>query len=177
MRVSVSGKVSKSLSKKLRHAAKFFADLLMDPRMVNDLNIKIKVGKKLELCGVCEVLEEGKTDRNFRLEILNDGAEDPIETLAHEMVHVKQYAKKELGEDVVIASRGSKQQVLTKWKGEFWKPKSKEDPYYDSPWEIEAFGRSFGLYERWTTAFKNKRKMAAKRKPINKPRKKTKKRR
>lgn len=176
MRVSVSGKASKSLSKKLRHAAKFFADLLMDPRMVSDLNIKIKILKKLELCGMCEVLEEGKSDRNFKLEILHDGSEDPVETLAHEMVHVKQYAKKELGEDVVIASRGSKKQELTKWKGELWKPKSKEDPYFDSPWEIEAFGRSIGLYERWLSVFKVKRKIVAKRKP-SKSRKKAKKRR
>jgi hypothetical protein len=33
--------------------------------------------------------------------------------------------------------------------GKVWKPNGKEDHYFDSPWEIEAFGREVGLYQKW----------------------------
>jgi hypothetical protein len=33
--------------------------------------------------------------------------------------------------------------------GEVWKAKRKEDDYFDSPWEIEAYGREVGLYAKW----------------------------
>ena len=46
--------------------------------------------------------------------------------LAHEMVHVKQYAK---GQLKVAGSRFQ------------WLGKTHRGGYYDSPWELEAFGR------------------------------------
>lgn len=57
--------------------------------------------------------------------------EQLIQTLAHEMVHVKQYAKGQL--KVVTPKRG---EPYFTWLGK--KVKSK---YHESPWELEAFGR------------------------------------
>lgn len=48
-----------------------------------------------------------------------------LTTLAHEMVHVKQYVKKEMPE------------------------KLSEGDYWDRPHEIEAHGRETGLFIRW----------------------------
>jgi hypothetical protein len=48
-----------------------------------------------------------------------------LTTLAHELVHVKQYVKKEMPEDI---SAGV---------------------YWDRPHEIEAHGREIGLFIRW----------------------------
>ena len=64
------------------------------------------------------------------------------------MVHVKQHAKNELQSGHMVAARGGLKMV-SKWMGKVWKAKGKEDSYYDSPWEIEAYGREVGLYARW----------------------------
>lgn len=177
MRVTISSKVSKKLAKRLSSASNFFAGLLMDPRMVRDLKIEIKLLRKLEGMGFCEVIDSGKPRRKYIIEILNDGQNDPIETLAHEMVHVKQYAKKEIGREVpIVAGTVSENPAdyITQWKGKFWNPKSKEDPYFDSPWEIEAYGRGFGLYERWQDLNPPKPVRRAKRKPKSRKKKTTK---
>jgi hypothetical protein len=55
-----------------------------------------------------------------------------METVAHEMVHVKQYAKGELTEQ--------------SWQGKLINPKQE---YWDQPWEIEAHGREVGLFIQW----------------------------
>ncbi len=54
-----------------------------------------------------------------------------FQTLAHEMVHVKQYAKGQL--KVVYPARG--ESYFT------WFGKRHKKHYYDSPWELEAFSR------------------------------------
>jgi hypothetical protein len=59
-------------------------------------------------------------------------------TLAHEMTHVKQFARRELIE--------IKADVLFKWYGEVF---GDEVHYYETPWEIEAHGREIGLYYLW----------------------------
>lgn len=58
-------------------------------------------------------------------------------TLAHEMVHLKQFAKGELNED------------HTKWLKQTFN--SDEINYYELPWEIEASSNEYilyGLYEQ-----------------------------
>jgi hypothetical protein len=67
------------------------------------------------------------------------------------MVHVKQHAKNELQSGVMVATRGGLK-MYSKWQGEIWKPKPREDHYFDSPWEIEAYGREVGLYQKWVAA-------------------------
>lgn len=59
--------------------------------------------------------------------------------LAHEMVHVNQYASGTLG--------FCKKTNLTKWNGQLY-DESKYS-YWDLPWEIEAFGREKGLVYQW----------------------------
>ena len=61
-----------------------------------------------------------------------------LETVAHEMVHVKQYSRGEL-----VELKTNK----TKWQGKVVNRKSLD--YYDLPWEIEAYGREVGLFIRW----------------------------
>lgn len=59
-------------------------------------------------------------------------------TLAHECVHLKQYAMGEIDEN------------MNTWKGTRV-PKSTD--YWDSPWEIEAYGREKGLYIRFCETY------------------------
>lgn len=143
-----SGRVSAKLRQQIADACEFYGNLLMDPRMVRNLRIDINVVKKLEVMGEC--VNEDSTARPcwFTINLRNKPSDDCIfKTLAHEMVHVKQYAKGELGKDLVVSRGGL--QIQSRWMGTPWKPKSKEDGYFDSPWEIEAYGREVGLYKRW----------------------------
>jgi hypothetical protein len=56
------------------------------------------------------------------------GFERLLLTLAHEMVHVKQYAKGQVKNN----SQG---------KVRFWMGKSVRKDYYEQPWELEAFSK------------------------------------
>ena len=148
MQLNVVG-FTKKQTAELTEAAQFFANLLMDPRMVRNLMIDIERTPKSDVQGEC--IDEDGT-RNPRWFTINlRGAKDDeniIQTLAHEMVHVKQHAKNELRTGHMVAARGGLK-ICSKWMGKIWQPKGKEDDYYDSPWEIEAYGREVGLYQRW----------------------------
>lgn len=63
---------------------------------------------------------------------------DMLITVAHEMVHMKQFARGELYHSSV--------KHANKWKGKWYKQDSE---YWDLPWEIEAHGRELGLFVRW----------------------------
>ena len=65
--------------------------------------------------------------------------------LGHELVHVKQYLNCEIFDYVAGGVR---------YKGSYFDQsyQQSEEGYYDSPWEIEAYGRELGLY----TVFVNK---------------------
>ena len=59
-------------------------------------------------------------------------------SLAHEMVHVKQFTRKELQHSDSINKQ--------LWRGQKYNTKNR---YYDLPWEIEAYGRELGLFTTW----------------------------
>ena len=106
------------------------------PRMRSlDINIKLtRLGK--EANGYCL----RQTDREFELELDSRlTLRTMLETVAHEMVHVKQYARREMNDFAF-------KEVHYKWKGKLV-PDSTD--YWDLPWEIEANGREVGLFIRW----------------------------
>jgi len=63
-----------------------------------------------------------------------------LNSLAHELVHVKQWAK---GEFYQL----QRERSVYKFNGQRWDT-SKVD-YWDTPWEIEAHGRAIGLVVMW----------------------------
>lgn len=154
MQINVIGMVGKRAEKaKLIEAAEFFAAKLMDPRMVRNLVIDLEVRKNLDVQGEC-VDEDGcRNPRFFTIALKRQEINEMIKTLAHEMVHVKQHAKNELQSGIMVAARGGLK-MHSKWKGEIWKPKARQDAYYDSPWEIEAYGMEVGLFAKWQASRK-----------------------
>jgi len=64
-----------------------------------------------------------------------------LRLVAHEMVHVKQFATGELQD----SKRGVR---FHKWLGR--EIDIEKTNYWDYPWEIEAYGREAGLFVRWT---------------------------
>ena len=63
-----------------------------------------------------------------------------LNSLAHELVHVKQWAK---GEFYQL----QRETNVYKFNGQRWDT-DKVD-YWDTPWEIEAHGRAIGLVVQW----------------------------
>jgi hypothetical protein len=109
----------------------FCIDTLM-PRMTT-LDIEVKLTVPQGAMGYCLETDNNRTfeielDRKLSLRKL-------METLAHEMVHVKQYARREF------------HPANNAWLGKTYNPKKVS--YWDLPWEIEAHGRETGLFIRW----------------------------
>ena len=80
---------------------------------------------------------EERTDAEVALEILK--------TLGHELVHVKQYVRKELTTDRYGALR---------YNGVHYSPKNLLE-YFDLPYEIEAYGREKGLLVGFLAVWKD----------------------
>ena len=154
MEITVTGMIGKRKQKqKLIEAAEFFAAQLMDPRMVRNLTLDIEVYNNLDVEGECVDEDGTKNPRYFTISLKNQDIDEMIKVLGHEMVHVKQHAKNELQTGHAVAARGGLK-IYSKWMGEIWKPKGKEDHYFDSPWEIEAYGREVGLNHKWVATQK-----------------------
>ena len=102
------------------------------PRMETlDITVKLKTPK-----GAMGYCLETDNKRTFEIEIdRNQKLRPLLETVAHEMVHVKQFARRELHPS------------MDTWYGKTYNPKKVS--YWDLPWEIEAHGREVGLFVRW----------------------------
>lgn len=146
----------------LMEAAEFYANILLPKSIVKKLWIDFEVDTSIPYdaqvvfdCPYspddlgCEEYQEGYLPFNITYKrFAKNSVESHLKTLAHEMVHVKQYALRELTKNLVV-SRGGKVSMVSYWKGEKYKAKRKEDEYWDCPWEIEAYGREEGLYRRF----------------------------
>jgi len=76
--------------------------------------------------------------------------------VGHEMIHIKQYLNNELFDYVDGKAR---------FKGQVFHTGHSDDleKYFDSPWEIEAYGREYGLYKVFVKKLKEDLKEKAKR--------------
>ena len=92
-------------------------------KRMTSLNVNVKLKKMPEgEFGLCEV---GDNIRNFNIDVnKNVSIKDLVSTIIHEMVHVKQFARKEMS---VYGMR--------------WKSKNipEKTDYMDLPWEKEAY--------------------------------------
>lgn len=119
----------------LAKAACFYAKKLgIDNEDFTVLIERTKLGKAL--IGSCDWDAEERVGV-IQLDPRNH-VEPVLSVLAHEMVHIKQFVTGQMSSvgDTVI------------WEGVSYK-ETTEDEYWDSPWEIEAFGRQLGLYIRY----------------------------
>jgi|TARA_B110000977_G_scaffold200978_1_gene293451 hypothetical protein len=101
------------------------------PRM-RTLDIEVKLYNIKRAYGYCEV---GVTRREFEISIKRGlKVFDLISTVCHEMVHVKQYARNELGHDK------NGEQL---WRASPDLPSDTD--YHNTPWEVEAFTKELQL--------------------------------
>jgi hypothetical protein len=126
---------SQSQKKHTVRMVEFCIKTLM-PRM-QTLDIVVKLNKPKGAMGYCLELDN---KREFELEIdKTQPLRRLLETVAHEMVHVKQYARREL------------HPATDSWMGKTYNPKKVS--YWDLPWEIEAHGRECGLFIRYCETY------------------------
>lgn len=131
--------------KELRYVASFFGNILLGKRLSNNIHLIIKhVYLDEEVVGYCYPADK-KTGRHRKFIIELDHSanyQTQIETLAHEMVHLKQYARGELRN-----MRGE----FVKWRGRKYRTfetAKYTEKYANRPWEKEAF-----LSEPWLAGF------------------------
>ena len=122
-----------------------FAAMKLMPRLRDrlciDINLIPRLSQKDNVAGDC-IWEDSRTrPREFTIRVdSSQSLQIMLETVAHEIVHVKQFARSEL-QDL------STDINICKWQGSIVKCSAVD--YYDLPWEIEAHGREKGLFIRW----------------------------
>jgi hypothetical protein len=157
--ITLRGGTSKQ-KKLAKSLAEFCIERLMSFRSSKNLDIRIAfkkfLYKKTESFGETAYYEDsGTPPKDFIIEIdekLN--LRSMLETVAHEMVHVKQWATGEMKE--------TRKSFITKFRKH--EVNSEKVDYWDQPWEIEALGREEGLFIKWAEKMKLSDKPWAKRK-------------
>ena len=162
MLIYVRGVRSKNTRDRIRSCAKFCLNKLLSKRLRDKLTIYINVRTKMNdgTYGFCDPL--GKNTKNgrdeYELTCVHQPISNPIHgnvyrTLAHELVHVKQFATGQMNRHIITRKTTSGKRLTgTLWEGEVYssaKYEDSEEGYYNSPWEIEAYGREVGLYRLW----------------------------
>ena len=140
---------TKNQKKYAKSIALFCADKLMHKNLTDNIKLRIKVSNTLYKTdgnlGNVMWEDDNYKPREFYMEIDNTvRLRRILESVAHEMVHLKQFAKGEM-RDMMTADK-------TEWLGQSMHSKSVD--YYDLPWEYEAHGRECGLFVRWAEANK-----------------------
>jgi len=131
-----------------KDAVRWYGQKLLGPRLFNNVEILLEFDDSdlgNEVYGFCDWNDDNHRARDFTITVdPNLGKRNTLIVLAHEMVHVKQYAKGEM-KDYLRAKR-------VKWRGKVYD--DNQMSYWDYPWEIEAHGREKGLYYRFINSMK-----------------------
>ena len=140
MELTYTGKPVRVSLPEYAYATDWILSKLISKKLKKHLSIEISLRKIKGLNGQTEVVDDRKYPRDFIVTINPYlSRKSQLSTLAHELVHVKQFANGEL----ICEINGT----LQKWKDEYID--HAEVNYYDLPWEIEAWGREHGLYMRY----------------------------
>jgi hypothetical protein len=127
MILKVHGCDDEALEHEIKTASYFFGLHLLSRQMIKHIHIEIFLKKSIKDHGSCCIThfnDSGKP-RYFEIELKKFKKSDKIiSTLAHEFIHLKQFAKLELDEMTSI------------WKGA--EVDIEKVSYHDLPWEIEA---------------------------------------
>lgn len=119
---------------------KFFTEYMRN-KLIIDIHFKKNLFKDQNTYGNCIWEDEHRNSREFTINMEpNQKISLLLNTLAHELVHVKQWAK---GEYYELIS----QPKVYKFNGK--RVDTSKVDYWDTPWEIEAHGRAIGLVIQW----------------------------
>jgi len=136
--ISIEVTGGKKQERKLMHSLAMFCVKKMMPRKKN-LLVDIDIRRNLEYHeGLLGGVIDTDDTNTFEMDICHTmSLRKKLLTVAHEMVHVKQFTRKELTHTTKLAVKS--------WKGKNYH----DSQYWDCPWEIEAYGRELGLFTMW----------------------------
>lgn len=148
MLIETIGRPRHTPIKIVKKAAIFYGDHLLrdNKKLLNNIKVTL-LFKKFDNndydYAYCDWEFDNHRSRDFIITIDSKlNKKETLLALAHEMVHVKQYAKGEM-KDYFRPAR------MVKWMGEMIDPESVD--YWELPYEIEAYGREKGLYFKFIT--------------------------
>jgi len=136
MNVEIKGCKDPILEEELIKASHFFAEELLTHQMLPHISLHISMRSTMRDLGTCSVTHYNSwyKPRTFQIELRRHRSfKTTLTTLAHEMVHLKQYAKGEIG---IFLDKWHKQKIDTT-----------AIPYEELPWEIEANFYEIMLYK------------------------------
>jgi hypothetical protein len=143
MIISITGGSAK-LKDLAESITRYSAELLLDKKLIEKLTVDIEFSRTLykEDGMLAEIDFDDRANKPREFTITVDSTvplRRIMESIAHEMVHLKQYAMGEMCDtnDPNIVQWKKKSIDLMKWQ------------YWDRPWEIEAHGKELGLFIRW----------------------------
>jgi hypothetical protein len=130
--------VSRSICKE---AIRFYGNELLGSRLAKNIKIFLVFEELPNVVNaLCQWNDDNHLCRSFVI-ILNKkmNKKTTLIALAHEMVHVKQYARGEL-KDYLRSDK-------VKWRKRVFRLDKVE--YWSSPWEVEAYKKDKILYEKY----------------------------
>lgn len=131
--MNITGK----LKKRYQRALHFYASKLFTAQLSKHIEVRVSFRKLDQAYHGHVVVDDYNVlgvPRSFIIEVNRyDTEEEILKTLAHECVHMLQYSRSELNEEMSV------------WRGR--KVNSDEIPYNQQPWEQEAMQREQELYE------------------------------
>jgi hypothetical protein len=132
MYIRSSGVPNKIPLKVCKQAVKFYTNFLLGKRLANNISIKLIFNNKnldKNIYGFCDWDCDKRNPRNFIISIdPNLSKRMTLMVIAHEIVHVKQYARGEL-KDLMRLNK-------VKYLGKLYD--EGKINYWVQPWEIEA---------------------------------------
>jgi hypothetical protein len=139
MKISILNCPDKEFKPFVRDSLMFYAEQLIPSKRLRDnINLTIKFNEKIDVWAFASIEDYNASNkpRDFLIEIHPwIGARNIFKTLAHEMVHIKQFVNLETND------------TLSKWKGV--PIDSDAIDYYQHPWELEAYGMEIGLFTNY----------------------------
>ena len=142
MNLKITGTTSDSLKAKIESCVRFCATQQLGDKTAKRLNIWVRVSKNLikyeNALGLASAEDNRHKCRNFEIRLDSNAApRDILQTLCHEMIHVKQFATGEF----------KMGWAKSRWQGRSIVHDMLE--YKQLPWEAEAFGNEKKLYRAW----------------------------
>jgi hypothetical protein len=150
MYLKTKGRPAKTDVKLCKEATKWYAHRLLGTRLYHNVEVELVFTNEdmsSDVYAYCDWNDSNYKARDFTISVRRDlSKKQTLLAIAHEMVHVKQYAKGELYD--YVRSR------KCKWKGEVFE--SHLTGYWDLPWEIEAHSLEKILYNEYIQHIRNK---------------------
>jgi len=135
MKVLVTGSKDPYLEQEILAASRFFGKELLSKQLIKHIHLEIIIVSTSPDLGNCCITyyNDWYKAREFEIQLKRKKSTDSmIQTLAHEMVHLKQFAMGELNDE------------HTKWKSV--PIDSNKLEYHDLPWEVEASSLEYILF-------------------------------